>query len=257
MDRKALFIVMSVLFASGVAIAGTLDLAWTPADSPGLAGYRLHIGNAPGRYDKVLEVPENHASLEGLQDGRPHYFRVEAMARDEQGGLWTLSLSEEIASLPRPEVTVVGPLLPAGDGGYVLDVQGRNLAPRAVVRLAVPTLRVVSVESVADGSLRLRVLHEPRIGDVGLPEVEPSSVLVINPGRKAREFLAHHPLAADVDGDGVVAAPDLEALRSRQGWCEGQSGFLPASDINGDGATDGADLALLASALGEAGRSMR
>jgi Dockerin type I domain len=231
--------------------AGTLDLAWTEIGSPDLGGYRLHIGTSSNRYDRSVDVHDAHAQVSGLEDGRMYYVRVEAVSKRDKGGSETLATSSEVVTLPRSEITAVGPLMPAGAAGtYSTIVQGTNLRADGIVRIGRPSLRVLAVEPLPDGSLRLLLMHAPRPGEVGLPTLRLGDVVVMNPARRAPEYFARHPIGCDVDGDGEVTPADLAAIEQRQGSRAGQRGFDSAADLSGDGIVDGQDMAILGSRLG-------
>lgn len=61
-----------------------------------------------------------------------------------------------------------------------------------------------------------------------------------------------HVLAGDVDGDGIVAAEDLNLVESALGTCVGDPLFDPTLDVDEDGCIDPADADFVASVIGSA-----
>src|SRR5262245_25655331 len=236
---------------AGTASAATLDLSWTPDQTADRPLYRLHIGTEPGRYTQVLTSDEARIHLDGLTDEQVYYLRVEQLQRkDVKKGESpeALQLSREIALMPAPRIDSVGSLLPAGEADlYRFTVSGANFAPEARVRIGASSFQVVETARTATGQLSVLVRHTPAFGEIGLPVIALDQVLVINPGPKTPDYYAARPSAADVDGNGVVDAADLEALRRAFGASGVSAG---GADLNGDGAVDGEDLGVLGSRLG-------
>lgn len=238
--------VMMLLPGAGV-LAGTLDLAWTPCDAPGLAGYRVHLGASPGRYDRVVETQATRLLLRDLADDARVYFRVEAVSKDDARE--TLSLSAEMSALPAPVVTRVEAPMPAGDGLWRTTLAGRNLDPRAVVRFRDPSIAVRTVSAGMAGSLLVDFALRPLPGAVGLPALDAGSVLVVNPAPRRPAYYETEALRADVDGDGRLGAEDLARIEAAQGRSFQAGGPANPADLSGDGLVDGTDLAYCTRAL--------
>lgn len=254
--RTAVLVALAAgLLGTLPALAGSLELAWTPSTDPALDSYRLHVGTAPGKYDRVVDTREPRALLTDLADGKTYYMRVEALtAKTKKHEPEALSISPEISSLPGPVVTWVGAPVPAGDGEtFEVLVQGLNLSDQAVVHLATASLEVLSTDPVSEGTVRVVFRLGQTVGQFGLPAITPADVIVVNPGRKAPEFFERNALRADVDGDGVVGQSDLDLVAGLLGATESEGRFSRAADLNGDGLVDGDDLVILGSRFRGAG----
>lgn len=70
---------------TGEGTAGGVALSWNPVRTPGVAGYRLYVGERPGRYFGTDDVEspidvgdETEFSVDGLQPDRAYVFTVES-----------------------------------------------------------------------------------------------------------------------------------------------------------------------------------
>jgi hypothetical protein len=242
-------LLQALALSTSLPLAGSIDLSWTPCDAPGLAGYRVHLGTSPGRYERILTAAGPEIRLDGLADETLQYIRVEAFGREGRKRTETLALSAELKSLPAPVVHSVGPLMPSEGGAWRTVIAGSNLSPQAVVRLRSRSLAIRSVVPGENRSLIVEVMPVAVPGEVGLPLLDARSVLVVNPTLRRPAFFDADPLRADVDGDGRIGEADLELIRAEQGLPAAGTDPARAADLNGDGIVDGTDLAYFSRVL--------
>lgn len=79
--------------------AGSVTIAWTPAQSPfgPVTSYRLYYGTSPGVYSDSIETTSLSVDLTGLQDSLINYFAV--VGFDEQGNRG--AVSDELSTVPQ------------------------------------------------------------------------------------------------------------------------------------------------------------
>ncbi len=68
-----------MLFASGGALAGSVNLAWDPVPSASVAGYIVHYGPSAGTYTSTVDVGNvTTRTVSSLVEGSKYYFAVAA-----------------------------------------------------------------------------------------------------------------------------------------------------------------------------------
>ena len=68
---------MLCLLTAGQAAAQSITIAWDPNTEPDVAGYMVHYGTTPDRYDGIVDVgPQTTWQLLQTAPGNTYYFRV-------------------------------------------------------------------------------------------------------------------------------------------------------------------------------------
>ena len=82
-QRVALVLLLLLgLGSARSALGGQVILAWDPNPEPDVAGYRLYYGFASGVYTANVDAGNAAThTIDGLDDGRTHYFAVTAYDR--------------------------------------------------------------------------------------------------------------------------------------------------------------------------------
>ena len=73
----ALFVLL--LLIAGPGVAADVRLAWDPVTSPGVTGYKVHLGPAAGNYTTTIDVGNTTShTVVNLSDGATYHFAVTA-----------------------------------------------------------------------------------------------------------------------------------------------------------------------------------
>jgi hypothetical protein len=92
------------------ALASTIELKWDRNVEPTVTGYRVYIGSASGRYDRVVDVGNQTSfSMAGAEPGRRYYFAVAAIA-----GTLVSERSNEVVGVGEG-ASAAGPIAPDPD----------------------------------------------------------------------------------------------------------------------------------------------
>lgn len=136
----ALLLLLALSLWSAASSADDVGLRWDA--SPEAAGYRMHVGPAPGTYDRVIVLGNVLSyTVPGLDPFRRHYFAVSAY-----NGATVSGFSNEVARPPR--------LIPATP----FD-QTNVRALRTALTLPPPALALAKYQFIGGGS---------DVGDVGI-----------------------------------------------------------------------------------------
>ena len=124
MHSRRLFLTVCVLLLSiASAQAADVRLTWTASASPGVTGYRIHYGVAPGTYDTQVDVGlVLTTTLTTLVPGTPYFLAASAYSPTLTSGY-----SNEVAYTV-PSVAVGGPVaaygFDTGTGTVLPDTSG-------------------------------------------------------------------------------------------------------------------------------------
>ena len=116
----------------------SVSLMWNADTGPRVAGYFLHIGNAPGIHPATIDVGTNVVvALSGLTNGVTYYFVV---AAHDPSGVEGLPSNEAVFSVPAggpaansaPQITAINPGSAAA--GAPVDIYGAGFTGAASVQ---------------------------------------------------------------------------------------------------------------------------
>jgi Fibronectin type III domain/FG-GAP-like repeat len=136
--------------------ASSVNLAWNPSPSPGIAGYYLYYGTSSGSYPQVINVGNTTvATVPNLGPGQTYYFVVTAyntaglQSAPSNQVSTTLSLSPLLVpgTTPAPSVLITVPNPPDFDGDGSQDFLWRNMTTGqvAVWLMNGPTAKATAV----------------------------------------------------------------------------------------------------------------
>jgi len=125
---------------------GTIALSWAPAEGADVAGYRIYVGSASGKYDhpgSPFEVGQvTHYEITGLVDCREYFIAV--TTRNAQGNEF-VPYSDEMSGWPAPRVEGMDWRAGAGDPvrregvlAYTVRLLGANFRNGTVVTVQAP-----------------------------------------------------------------------------------------------------------------------
>lgn len=235
--------------APGLAIAGTVSLAWDPVPDPDVAGYRVYYGTTSGVYTQFLNVAKTPtiADVKNLQDCKIYYLAVKAL---DSNGNESVGFSNEVAGMAAP---VPGSVTPTSAkqaaANLVVTVTGTNFDTQARPDFG-PDITVNSYSSISCTQLQANITLAPAARVNSAPGL-PRTLAVVNQGgprgKKSGAFtVLFNERRADIDASGRVMGRDLLYWRNAFGTVQGNPAYDIDADLNGDGIVDGADLTLLA-----------
>jgi hypothetical protein len=170
-------LVLVLLFALGLAVsaasAGSVIVAWDA--SANATGYRVYWGTSPGVYGaSPLDVGNvTETTINSLSDCTTYYFSVKAYNSAGDSGYAT-----EVASWPRPVVTISAPS--AAEQGRRLDltIAGTNFQNGATVQFANTgvTVNSVTVTSCSQLVANVTVGASATVGSTSIDVTNPNAV---------------------------------------------------------------------------------
>ncbi|GAB4375103.1 MAG: hypothetical protein Kow0062_13750 [Acidobacteriota bacterium] len=187
--------------ATGLAAAGTMDIAWDPVS--GAAGYTVYWGTAPGTYTSTKDVPggsNTATTLTGLTACTRYYVAVKAY---DSEGLESTDFSNEISGLPRPVVSTVVPSQGEQGAQLTLTITGESFDTGATVEFSGTGITVLATrrDSCSQLSVDIRIAGDAPAG--------PRDVDVLNPdrsfGRRAGGFTVSANAGPSVTGSDPAA----------------------------------------------------
>ncbi|HMC82164.1 MAG TPA: dockerin type I domain-containing protein [Candidatus Polarisedimenticolia bacterium] len=233
----------------GLALAGTVSLAWDPVSDPDVAGYRVYYGTTSGVYTQFLSVAKlpTTADVKNLQDCKIYYLAVKAL---DSNGNESTGFSNEVAGMAAPGPASVSPSsAKQSAANLVVTITGTNFDTQARPDFG-PDITVNSYSSISCTQLQASITLAPAAHVNSAPAL-PRSVAVVNQGgprgKKSGAFtVLFNERRADIDLSGRVMGRDLLYWRNAFGSVTGNPTYDIDADLNGDGVVDGADLTLLA-----------
>jgi hypothetical protein len=245
--RAALGLVLGVLVALAAAPADAADLtvAWKANDDEVTAGYDVEVLDLEGELLQTLDAGDaTRLVITDLADGTVYRVRVRPY---DQWGHRARTPSRDLVTYPAPRVDEVLAAPEPGRRGEAV-LRGVNVAPGARLVPVRAGLRAGAVRVLAHDRVTVDVALAP-----GARPLAPGDLLVVNPVRRAEEYLKVHRELLDVDGSGSADSADAQVVRQAAGRKAGEPGFDPALDLNGDGALDEADAVLIEALLAPSG----
>ncbi|HZN56264.1 MAG TPA: fibronectin type III domain-containing protein [Candidatus Polarisedimenticolaceae bacterium] len=249
-----LLIGVAVMLPASDVAAGTISLSWDPTS--GAAGYRVYYGTSSGQYTGSVTSTSTSAMLTGLQDCTTYFVAVKAYNSAGESP----NFSTEMSGWARPTVNSATPNSAMQGDQVVIDINGTNFQPGAVVDFQNPQIVPSSVSVLSCTHLQLLATIEPRAKRVRPAKVGRLDVIVSNPddvfGQKPQLFeVLMNPARFDVNqSDDVtrnrIDGKDTVYLSRQFGIDETNPNYDPDDDFDGDGWVDGRDLAYIASNLG-------
>lgn len=237
--RVALGFGLGLLLALAAAPSPAADLtvAWQANDDEVTAGYDVEVLDLEGEILQTLDAGDTtRLVITGLADGTVYRVRVRPY---DQWGHRAREASRDLVTYPAPRVEEVVAAPEPGQRGEAV-LRGVNVAPGA---------RLVPVRAgLKTGAVRVlahdRVAVEVALA-AGVRPLAPGDLLVVNPVRRAAEYLKVHRELLDVDGSGSADLADAAVVRQAAGRSAGEPAYDPALDLNGDGALDDADATMI------------
>jgi hypothetical protein len=240
-SRVALSLVLGVLvsLAAVPVLAADLTVAWKANDDEVTAGYDVEVLDLEGEVLQTLDAGDaTRLAITGLADGTVYRVRVRPY---DQWGHRAREASRELVTYPAPRFDEVLAAPEPGRRGEAL-LRGVNVAPGARLVPVRAGLRAGAVRVLAHDRVAVEVALAP-----GARPLAPGDLLVVNPVRRAEEYLTVHRELLDVDGSGSADPADAQVVRQAAGRNAGKPEFDPALDLNGDGALDEADAVMIES----------
>ena len=120
-----------VFLTPTLLLAAEATFSWLPNQEPGLAGYRIHYGRAPGNYDTTVDVGSPapagdgriYHTISGLTPGSTYYFAATAYTGDNkesdysQEVAWTVPEESNGGNTPGGNTPPVAVLSASPDSG--------------------------------------------------------------------------------------------------------------------------------------------
>ncbi|MBP7149865.1 MAG: hypothetical protein KBD01_20245, partial [Acidobacteria bacterium] len=149
--------------------------------------------------------------------------------------------SRELTTCAQPRIDAI-----EAEGGVFsrVTLRGANFQPGARILPRRAGLFVDAASVTGTGAIVANLRLAPGV----VPE--PADFLVVNPVRRAADFLKAHRELADVDGSGLVDEADAAAVALRFGTAA-KTRDLQVFDMNGDGMIDGEDAAAVRDHIGK------
>lgn len=170
--NRYLALLLACLALQTAAIAGEVQLAWTP--SPGSSGYKIYRGTTSGGYSSVIDVGNTvTASATGLADCMMWYFATSAYNAAGESGL-----SSEVSSWPRAVAQSAIPNeVESGSQGSIV-LAGTNFMDGDTISLSQSGIAIdsVSVDSCYAMTLHVTVGAAAPIGPVNVVVTHPNGV---------------------------------------------------------------------------------
>lgn len=244
----AAFLATVALTGWSPARAGELTLGWQAPSDALTAGFEVEVATEDGQLIEILDVGKaTRAVVTGLEDGRRYRFRLRPYDRYGNGAEVP---TKEIITFPEPRIDAIEGALESGRVCRV-SLHGANFDDGARV---VSRLRGVRVEETVVVRQDLIVVS---LVSGEATQLQPASLLVVNPVPKTGSYVAAHPETLDLDASGVVDEEDLRLLEDYFGIERTDPLYRPALDPTGDGVIDGEDAALIRQFLSRRGRARR
>jgi len=243
MPRVTLGLRLGVLFllAAAPALAADLTVAWKANDDEVTAGYDVEVLDLEGAVLQTLDAGDaTRLVIPDLLDGTVYRVRVRPY---DQWGHRAREASRDLVTYPAPRVDEVLAAPEPGQRGEAV-LRGVNVAPGARLVPVRAGLRTGAVRVLAHDRVAVEVALAP-----GARPLAPGDLLVVNPVRRAQEYLNVHRELLDVDGSGSADPADAQVVRQAANRKAGEPGFDPLLDLNGDGALDEADAVLIEALL--------
>ena len=248
------FFALLLSAAARPTLAGEIQLAWDPTS--GASGYHVYYGLQPGTYSTFVTSYSPATTLTGLQDCTTYYVAVKAFNAAGESP----TFSNELSGWARPVVASATPASARQGDQIVMDINGNNFQPGAVVDLGNPHVDISSVAVLSCTHVQLLATVEPTARKVPPASVGKLDVTIANPddvfGMKSQAFeVLINPARFDINqSDDVtrnrIDGKDTVYLSRQFGFSEVDPNYDPDKDFNGDGWVDGQDLAYIASNLG-------
>lgn len=153
------------------AAAAQASIAWSaPADSTGVTGYKVHIGNGSGSYSEHLDVGNTTSYSTGsLSDGSTYYFAVTAYNTAGQQSAYSNEISRTFAALP----TTYTITATAGAGGTITALNNTKVSTASS---GTSTITSVTVASGASQSFSIAPASGYKVTDVTVDGVSKGAV---------------------------------------------------------------------------------
>jgi len=161
------------------ATEGVLFLRWNRVSDPGLAGYKLYYGTAPGQYIGSVDVGDVSWFLarDLPQDGVTYYIAAKAY---NVYGTESETFSNEVSAVVHtPVVTGIEPDHGPIGGGTPITITGQHFAPRRV-RVTVGGQHAYNAQVVNDQTITA-VTHWHRAGPVDVVVSNPDDLSGVLP----------------------------------------------------------------------------
>lgn len=98
-SRTMILLIIACILAASLASAADVRIAWTPNAEPDLAGYKLYLGSAPGRYAAPVVVPTPPYTFANVAGNSTFYFTMTAYDR---AGNESARIKEIVIQTPLP-----------------------------------------------------------------------------------------------------------------------------------------------------------
>jgi len=158
---------------------GVLFLRWDRVADPGLAGYKLYYGTAPGQYTESVDVGDVSWFLmrDLMEDGVTYY--IAAKSYNVYGTESVVFSNEVSATVHAPLVLSIEPDHGPIGGGTPITITGRYFAPRGV-RVSLGGAHAYNVRVVDENTITA-ITHWHRAGTVDVVVSNPDDLSGVLP----------------------------------------------------------------------------